>query len=143
MCRLAELSLITSVQAHSFGVQAHYANTLAAVYIAAGQDPACVAESAAGITHLEMVDQDLQISITLPGLMVGTVGGGTRLATQNQCLRIMGCNGAGKARKFAEILAGAVLAGEISIIGAMAADEFTDAHAKYGRSGGFTKKAGK
>lgn len=136
MCRLADLAMITSLQAHSFGVQAHYANTLAAVYIAAGQDPACVAESAAGITHLEMVDGDLQISVTLPGVMVGTVGGGTRLSTQNQCLQMMQCAGAGKARKFAEILTVAVLAGEISIIGAMAADEFTDAHAKYGRSGG-------
>ncbi|MDN5279592.1 MAG: hydroxymethylglutaryl-CoA reductase [Clostridiales bacterium] len=141
MCRLAELSMITSLQAHSFGVQAHYANTLAAVYIAAGQDPACVAESAAGITHLELINGDLQISVTLPGIMVGTVGGGTRLPTQNRCLQMMTCSGPGKARKFAEILAAAVLAGEISIIGAMAADEFTDAHAKYGRSGGM--KAGK
>jgi hydroxymethylglutaryl-CoA reductase (NADPH) len=136
MYRLAELSMITSLQAHSFGVQAHYANTLAAVYIAAGQDPACVAESAAGITNLELVNGDLQISVTLPGLMVGTVGGGTRLKTQNQCLKMMKCAGPGKAHRFAEILAAAVLAGEISIIGAMAADEFTDAHAKYGRSGG-------
>ncbi|MDD3148920.1 MAG: AMP-binding protein, partial [Candidatus Riflebacteria bacterium] len=64
MCRLADLSMVTSIQAHSFGVQAHYANTLAAVYIATGQDPACVAESAAGITYLHMVDGDLHISVT-------------------------------------------------------------------------------
>lgn len=140
MYRLAELSMITSLQAHSFGVQAHYANTLAAVYIAAGQDPACVAESAAGITNLELAGNDLVISVTLPGLMVGTVGGGTRLPTQNKCLQMMKCVGPGKARRFAEILAVAVLAGEISIIGAMAADEFTDAHAKYGRSGGMKGK---
>lgn len=136
MCRLADLSMITSIQAHSFGVQAHYANTLAAVYIAAGQDPACVAESAAGITYLQLVDGDLQISVTLPGIMVGTVGGGTRLPTQKNCLELMQCAGPGKAQKFAEILAVGVLAGEISIIGAMAADEFTDAHARYGRAGG-------
>ena len=140
MFRLAELSMVTSLQAHSFGVQAHYANTLAAVYIAAGQDPACVAESAAGITNLELINGNLQISVTLPGLMVGTVGGGTRLPTQNQCLQLMKCAGPGKARRFAEILAAAVLAGEISIIGAMASDEFTSAHARYGRSGGM--KAG-
>ncbi len=140
MYRLAELSMITSLQAHSFGVQAHYANTLAAVYIAAGQDPACVAESAVGITNLELVNGDLQVSVTLPGLMVGTVGGGTRLPTQNRCLQMMTCAGPGKAGRFAEILAVAVLAGEISIIGAMAADEFTDAHAKYGRADGM--KAG-
>ncbi len=136
MCRLADLSMITSIQAHAFGVQAHYANTLAAVYIAAGQDPACVAESAAGITYLQMVDGDLHVSVTLPGLMVGTVGGGTRLPTQKSCLEIMQCAGPGNAQKFAEILAAGVLAGEISIIGAMAADEFTDAHARYGRVGG-------
>lgn len=136
MCRLADLSMITSLQAHAFGAQAHFANTLAAVYIAAGQDPACVAESAAGLTYLQMIEGDLQISVTLPGIMVGTVGGGTRLPTQNSCLQLMGCAGAGKSAKFAEILAAGVLAGEISIIGAMAADEFTDAHARYGRSGG-------
>ncbi|NCB38078.1 MAG: hypothetical protein EOM80_04850 [Erysipelotrichia bacterium] len=136
MCKLADLSMLTSIQAHAFGVQAHYANTLAAVYIAAGQDPACVAESAAGITYLQMVEGDLQVSVTLPGIMVGTIGGGTRLPTQNSCLQIMQCAGAGNAHKFAEILAAGVLAGEISIIGAMASDEFTHAHASYGRSGG-------
>ena len=140
MCRLANLAMVTSMQAHSFGMQAHYANTLAAVYIAAGQDPACVAESAAGITYLQLSDDDLQISVTLPGIMVGTVGGGTRLPTQNNCLHMMGCAGAGKSGKFAEILAAAVLAGEISIIGAMAADEFTQAHARYGRAGGLNDK---
>ncbi len=141
MCRLADLSMVTSIQAHSFGVQAHYANTLAAVYIATGQDPACVAESAAGITYLHMVDGNLHISVTLPGIMVGTVGGGTRLPTQKSCLELMQCAGAGNAQKFAEILAVAVLAGEISIIGAMAADEFTDAHARYGRAGGLNTGA--
>lgn len=140
MCRLAELAMVTSMQAHSFGMQAHYANTLAAVYIAAGQDPACVAESAAGITSLQLVDDGLRISVTLPGIMVGSVGGGTRLPTQKSCLNLMGCAGAGKAQKFAEILAAAVLAGEISIIGAMAADEFTQAHARYGRTGGLESK---
>lgn len=141
MVRLADLSMVTSIQAHAFGAQAHYANTLAAVYIAAGQDPACVAESAAGITYLQLLDGDLQISVTLPGLMVGTVGGGTRLPTQNSCLQLMRCAGRGNAGKFAEILAAGVLAGEISIIGAMAADEFTDAHARYGRSTGMKSGA--
>ncbi|MGM0601387.1 MAG: AMP-binding protein [Candidatus Rifleibacteriota bacterium] len=140
MCRLGELSMITSLQAHSFGIQGHYANIMAAVYIATGQDPACVAESAVGITHLEMVGDKLEVSVTLPGIMVGTVGGGTRFETQKRCLQLMECAGAGKAKKMAEILACAVLAGEISITGAMAADEFTRAHARYGRKGGL--KAG-
>ncbi|MBP5469702.1 MAG: 3-hydroxy-3-methylglutaryl-CoA reductase, partial [Candidatus Riflebacteria bacterium] len=138
--RLGELTMITSLQAHSYGVQAHYANMLAAVYIAAGQDPACVAESACGVTYMKLIDGALQISVTLPDIMVGTVGGGTRLPTQKKCLEIMQCAGPGKAKKLAEILAATVLAGEISITGAMASDEFTNAHAKYGRSGGLTKK---
>ena len=138
--RLGELTMITSLQAHSFGVQAHYANMLAAVYIAAGQDPACVAESACGVTYMKLIDGALQVSVTLPDIMVGTVGGGTRLPTQKKCLEIMQCSGPGKAKKLAEILAATVLAGEISITGAMASDEFTNAHAKYGRNGGLNKK---
>lgn len=137
--RLGELTMITSLQAHSYGVQAHYANPLAAVYIACGQDPACVAESACGMTYMKLIDGDLQVSVTLPDIMVGSVGGGTRLPTQKKCLEIMGCAGPGNAKKLAEILAATVLAGEISITGAMASDEFTNAHAKYGRNGGLTK----
>lgn len=138
--RLGELTMVTSLQAHSYGVQAHYANTLAAVYIAAGQDPACVSESACGMTYMKLIDGSLQISVTLPDIMVGTVGGGTRLPAQKKCLEIMQCAGPGNAKKLAEILAAAVLAGEISITGAMASDEFTNAHAKYGRNGGLEKK---
>ncbi len=138
--RLGELTMITSLQAHSYGVQAHYANPLAAVYIACGQDPACVAESACGTTYMKLIDGDLQVSVTLPDIMVGTVGGGTRLPTQKKCLEIMQCTGPGKAKKLAEILAATVLAAEISITGAMASDEFTNAHAKYGRNGGLTQK---
>ena len=138
--RLGELTMITSLQAHSYGVQAHYANPLAALYIACGQDPACVAESACGTTYMKLVNGDLQISVTLPDIMVGSIGGGTRLPTQKKCLEIMQCSGPGKAKKLAEILATVVLAAEISITGAMASDEFTNAHAKYGRNGGFAKK---
>lgn len=138
--RLGELTMITSLQAHSYGVQAHYANPLAAVYIACGQDPACVAESACGTTYMKLIDGDLQVSVTLPDIMVGTVGGGTRLPTQKKCLEIMQCAGPGKAKKLAEILVATVLAAEISITGAMASDEFTNAHAKYGRNGGLTQK---
>lgn len=137
--RLGELTMVTSLQAHSYGVQAHYANPLAAVYIACGQDPACVAESACGVTYMKLIDGDLQVSVTLPDIMVGSVGGGTRLPTQKKCLEIMQCAGPGKAKKLAEILAATVLAAEISITGAMAADEFTTAHAKYGRNGGLAQ----
>lgn len=140
MERMGYLSTITSLQSMSYGAQAHYANTLAAVYIAAGQDPACVGESAAGFTQIETNEDKMHISVTLPGIMVGSVGGGTRLRTQHDCLKMMDCSGAGKAKKLAEIIAATVLAGEISIIGAMTADEFTKAHARYGRTSGSKHK---
>lgn len=136
MVRLSQLSMMTSLHAHAFGSQAHYANILAAMFIAAGQDPACVAESATGVTSLELRRERLAVSVTMPGLMVGTVGGGTRLPTQQACLQILECDGPRRSRKLAEIVAAAVLAGEISLIAAMAADEFAGAHARYGRSGG-------
>lgn len=142
MVRLGQLSMMTALHAHSFGSQAHYANILAAIFIAAGQDPACVAESATGVTNLELRRDRLAASVTMPGIMIGTVGGGTRLPTQQTCLQILECDGPRRARKLAEIVAAAVLAGEISLIAAMAADEFAGAHARYGRSGGRSEKSG-
>nr|WP_243688781.1 hypothetical protein [Geotalea toluenoxydans] len=71
--------------------------------------------------------------MTLPNLMVGTVGGGTGLPTQRACLEILGLHGQGKARALAEVCAGLALAGELSIIGALAAGEFTRAHRKLAR----------
>jgi len=69
----------------------------------------------------------------MPALEVGTIGGGTRFPTQQECLGIMGCTGSGKARKFAEIVAGAVLAGELSLMGAITAGHLGRAHARLGR----------
>jgi len=134
MRKLSEMSMMTALHSHSFGSQAHFANVLAAIFIAAGQNPACVAESATGVTQIEQRENNLAISVTMPGIMIGTVGGGTRLPTQQVCLQIMECDGPRKAKKMAEIMAAAVLAGEISLIAAMAADEFAISHAKYGRS---------
>jgi hydroxymethylglutaryl-CoA reductase (NADPH) len=76
---------------------------------------------------------DLYAAVSLPNLIVGTVGGGTHLPTARECLTMMGCVGEGTAPKFAEICAAVVLAGELSIIGAMAAGDFARAHANYGR----------
>jgi hydroxymethylglutaryl-CoA reductase (NADPH) len=134
IAKLTEISMMTALHSHSFGSQAHFANLLAALFIATGQDAACVAESATGVTHIQMRGDGLAMSVTMPGLMVGTVGGGTRLPTQAACLQMIDCDGPRKARKLAEITAAGVLAAEISLIGAMAADEFAGAHAKYGRS---------
>lgn len=129
-----KMSFVGGVQSGSIGVQGHYANGLAALFIACGQDAACVAEASVGITRVEVTDPgDLYISVSLPNLIVGTVGGGTGLPTQRECLEMLGCRGEGTARKFAEICAVTVLAGEISIMGAIAADQFTRAHKMYGR----------
>ncbi len=129
-----KMSFVGGVQSGSIGVQGHYANGLAALFIACGQDAACVAEASVGITRVEVTGAgDLYISVSLPNLIVGTVGGGTGLPTQRECLEMLGCRGEGTARKFAEICAATVLAGEISIMGALAADQFTLAHLRYGR----------
>jgi hydroxymethylglutaryl-CoA reductase (NADPH) len=76
---------------------------------------------------------DLYASVTLPNVIVGTIGGGTHLPTAHECLAMLGCVGEGTARKFAEICAATILAGEISIMGALATGEFAAAHARYAR----------
>jgi hydroxymethylglutaryl-CoA reductase (NADPH) len=128
------VSAIGGVLSGSFGIQGHFANGLAALYIATGQDAACVAESAVGVTRFEVRDNgDLYAAVTLPGLMVGTVGGGTGLPTQRACLELMGLAGEGNARALSEVAAGLMLAGELSIIGALAAGHFSRAHRKLAR----------
>lgn len=121
-----------ALQSGGIGVQAHFANALASVYIACGQDAACVSESAVGMTNLEVRDNgDMYVSASLPNLTVGTVGGGTHLPAAKECLELLGCAGPGTAKKFAEIVAATVLAGEISIVGAFSAGHFARAHAKH------------
>ncbi|HSP43582.1 MAG TPA: hydroxymethylglutaryl-CoA reductase [Luteolibacter sp.] len=128
------MSAIGGVLSGTLGVHGHFANGLAALYLATGQDAACVAESATGVTRFEVTDAGgLYASVTLPGIMVGTVGGGTGLPTQKACLELMGLHGAGKARALAEVCAGLLLAGELSIIAALAAGHFARAHRKLAR----------
>ncbi|RFF26734.1 MULTISPECIES: hydroxymethylglutaryl-CoA reductase [unclassified Wenzhouxiangella] len=113
----------------------HAANAITAIFIATGQDVANVAESSAGILHTELTEEkDLYISITLPSLIVGTIGGGTGLSTQSESLRMMDCEGPGKVMKFAEIVAGTVLAGEISLGAAISSLDWVSSHDQYGRN---------
>jgi hydroxymethylglutaryl-CoA reductase (NADPH) len=126
---------IGQAQANVIGFNAHLANGLAAMFIALGQDVANVANAAVGITDFEITDEgDLYASVTLPSLTVATVGGGTALGTSAECLRLLGCLGAGHAPKLAEIIAGACLAGELSMAGAIGSGEFVAAHETYGRN---------
>lgn len=128
------MSALGSVMSGAIGVQGHYANPLAALYIATGQDAACVSESAVGVTRFESrPDGSLYASVTLPNIMVGTVGGGTGLPTQRACLELLGLAGEGKARALAEVVASLSLAAELSIIAALASGHFTRAHAKLAR----------
>lgn len=113
----------------------HSPNGITAMFIATGQDVANVSESSAGAVYTEVTrDGDLYISITIPSLIVATHGGGTGLPTQRECLDILGCVGKGKVHKFAEIVAGVVLAGEISLAAAISSLDWVSSHEKYGRN---------
>jgi hydroxymethylglutaryl-CoA reductase (NADPH) len=125
---------IGHLSANAIGYNAQYANGLTAIFIATGQDVANVVNASCGITNFELLPEGLYVSLTLPALTVATVGGGTGLPTQREALSIMGCNGASKAKKFAEIVAAAVLGGEISMGAAITSGEFVAAHEHYGRN---------
>lgn len=127
------LSAVGGVMSGSIGIHGHFANGLAALYIATGQDAACVAESSVGVTRMDLEDEALKVTVTLPNLMLGTVGGGTGLPSQSAALEVLGLQGTGNAASFAEVTAALCLAGEISIIGALAAGEFGSAHKSLAR----------
>ena len=128
-------TVLGHMQANAIGYNGHYANGLAAIFIACGQDVANIANSAVGITNFEVTgDGDLYASVTLPSLTVATIGGGTGLGTSRECLEMIGCTGRGCAAKFAEIVAATILAGELSMGSAIASDEFVQAHETFGRN---------
>jgi hydroxymethylglutaryl-CoA reductase (NADPH) len=132
--RYWQMAVVGSLQSGSIGMQGHYANALAALFMACGQDVACVSEASVGLTRMDVTASgDFYCSISLPNLIVGTVGGGTHLPTARECLEMLGCYGSGGAKKFAEICAATVLAGEVSIAGALASGEFASAHQAFGR----------
>ncbi len=132
-------NLLGSARAGSLGYNAHAANIIAAMYLACGQDPAHVVEGSSAITTMELTRYGgLYCSVTLPAMAIGTVGGGTNLGPQSDCLRLLDVKGSGNppgsnSKKLAEIIASAVLAGEISLIGAQAAGHLAKAHAELGR----------
>jgi len=116
------------------GCHLHISNALTAIYLATGQDTACVAENAIGHYQTEPIEDGVKFRLTLPTLTVGTVGGGTRLLPQKQNLKLLGCDkGKHSSKKLAEIIAASTLALEISLFSAIASDTFTKAHMTYGR----------
>lgn len=125
---------LTTTHAGMIGINGHTANALAAIFIACGQDAASVVDSYVGVTNFEVMDdRSLYASLKLPSLVIGTVGGGTDLATQRECLNLLGCYGAEGSRKFSEIIVAAALAGEIAICAKVANGTFADGHRKHGR----------
>lgn len=125
---------IVSAMAGTLGNAIHASNALTAIYIATGQDTACVAENSVGHFTVEKVDDGITWRLTLPSMTVGTVGGGTRLNQQQQNLQLLGCDsGEHSSRKLAEIIAAAALGLEISLGSAIMSHTWTSAHMKYGR----------
>ncbi len=113
----------------------HSANGITALFIATGQDVANVAESSSALVYAELTpDMDYYYSITIPSLIVGTHGGGTGLATQKECLEMLGCFGKGKGEKFAEIVAATVICGELSLGAAVMSGDWVTSHEKMGRN---------
>ncbi|KAH7574761.1 hypothetical protein ACOSP7_005987 [Xanthoceras sorbifolium] len=144
---LVELNMLKNLTGSAMagalgGFNAHASNIVTAVYLATGQDPAQNVESSHCITMMEAVNdgKDLHVSVTMPSIEVGTVGGGTQLASQSACLNLLGVKGASKevpganARLLATIVAGSVLAGELSLMSALAAGQLVRSHMKYNRS---------
>jgi hydroxymethylglutaryl-CoA reductase (NADPH) len=145
---IAELNtrknLVGSAKAGSLGFNAHVANVVAAMFLATGQDEAQVVEGANAITTAEVRgeaadgDGDLYLSVSLASLEVGTVGGGTKLPTQAEALDVLGIRGGGdppgsNADAFAEYVAAGALAGELSLLSALASRHLSTAHAELGR----------
>jgi hydroxymethylglutaryl-CoA reductase (NADPH) len=131
-------NLVGSAKAGSLGFNAHVANVVAAAFLALGQDIAQVVEGANAITSVEVRGDGLYASVTLPSLAVGTVGGGTKLPTQSEALEVMGLAGGGdppgsNADALAEVIAVGALAGELSLLGALAGRHLASAHEEHGR----------
>ncbi len=129
------ISQVGAFMAGSNNTGAHSANGITALFIATGQDVANVAESSAAIVYADLTDNgDYYLSITIPSLIIATFGGGTGLPTQKECLELLGCSGAGKVHKLAEIIGATVLAGEISLMSAVLAGDWVTSHDAFGRN---------
>jgi hydroxymethylglutaryl-CoA reductase (NADPH) len=134
MVRLYREAITGALQAGVTGANVNTANAIASIFIATGQDVACTVESCVCVLNMEQTSEGLYASILMPCLVIGTVGGGTGLRHQRESLELMGCFGAGKVRKFAEVIAAACLALELSTVAAFANGQFAYAHERLGRN---------
>jgi NADP-dependent 3-hydroxy-3-methylglutaryl-CoA reductase len=122
------------LQIGMIGYNMNIANVLAAIFAATGQDIASVHESAIGHFDMQPADEGVYVSMQLPSLIVGTMGGGTHLPHQKELLEMMGCAGSGKVFRLAEIIAGYCLALDLSTLAAGVSGQFATAHERLGRS---------
>jgi len=116
------------------GYNINVANAIAGIFASTGQDLACIHESSTGILQIEQTPEGLYLSLVLPNLVVGTVGGGTHLKVPSKILELMGCKGSGKIERFAKLIAGFALSLEISTLAAIVSGQFARAHQKLGRN---------
>lgn len=125
--KIAELNikknLIGSILAGGLRTaNAHFANMLLGFYLATGQDAANIVEGSQGIVHTEMRGDDLYFSVTVPNIIVGTIGNGKDLPFVQENMALMGCDAQAEpgqnARRLAIICAAAVMCGELSLMAA-------------------------
>lgn len=137
-------NMIGSAVAGSIGgFNAHAANIVTAIFIATGQDPAQNVGSSNCMTLMEPWGEDgkdLYISCTMPSIEIGTIGGGTQLPAQSACLDMLGVKGPHEsnpgenASTLARIVCATVLAGELSLMSALAAGHLVRSHLRHNRS---------
>ncbi len=124
-------NVMGSAVSGSLGFNAHFANIVAAFFAATGQDLAHVVDGSLGVTTIrETENGDLYVGIHMPAVMVGTVGGGTKLRTQVEARAV---TGARTSSELAEVLVAAVLAGEVSLLASLAQGTLASAHQSLGR----------
>jgi NADP-dependent 3-hydroxy-3-methylglutaryl-CoA reductase len=134
MARSWQECSVAAAQIGMVGSNCNFANVIAGLFTATGQDIASVHESSAGILQMKERDGDLYVSLSLPSLVIGSVGGGTGLPPQREALTMMGCYGENRVMRLAEVIAAACLSLEISTSGAVSAGEFVQAHERLGRN---------
>lgn len=127
-------SLVMSRLDGMIGYNINVANAIAAIFAATGQDLGSLHESSCGILNVEKTDEGLYLSLNLPSLVIGTVGGGTHLPRQREALELMDCYGTGNLPRFACLIAGFALALELSTYAAIVSGQFAIAHEKLGRN---------
>ncbi len=139
---LTDLQAVGLHGSHASGMQSFAftpASAIAAVFAATGQDLGMIGTSSMAHGTVQAVDVDglpaLHFSLRLPGLEVGTIGGGTHLPHAQAYLRLLGCEGTGHVYRFAQIIAATALCLEISAGAAMATTgsrNFYEAHLERG-----------